>query len=206
MRTLLATLAAVGAALLTTPADALILWNQIGGPTTAAVNSQFYGPPNTALDDQAADDFVVPAGNTWTVKRVRVRGQYQNGPGPAVSENVFFYTDAGGLPGTLVNQCLNLTGTTFGPPGNFIIPLGTSCWTTLPGGATGTRYWVSVQINMPFSPNGQWFWDNHNSVTGNPPAWQNPGNGFGIACPTWAVESTCISTATGDHRFRLEGN
>ena len=37
-----------------------------------------------------ADDFVVPAGQTWNVQSIDAEGTYFNGSGPAIDWNVFF--------------------------------------------------------------------------------------------------------------------
>src|SRR2546430_2127946 len=66
-------------------------------------------------------------------------------------------------------------------------------------------HWVSVQSRQDLTPYGQWFWGTRcvgpNSAcapaTGNPAAFQNPGNGFGTGCTTWAVRTTCIPTSIG---------
>ena len=57
---------------------------------------------NDPFDSFAADDFVVPAGQTWNITEVDVAGEYSVGGGPAASFNVFFYADCATLPGTLV--------------------------------------------------------------------------------------------------------
>jgi len=207
MRYLLASTAMAALLAASTAAQSTTLYNQNNNNSGTAVPSQIYGGQYSYLDNQAADDFVVPAGTTWTVRKVRVTGQYFNGVGPATSENVYFFSDAGGMPGTLVHSCMNINGVPIGSAGSsFKIPLG-SCAAALPGGANGTRYWLSVQINMP-APNGEWRWENRINVIGNAPYWQNPsGTGYGPPpCPTWTLETTCLSFANGgDHMFKLSG-
>src|ERR1043166_7133809 len=83
---------------LATPAAAVVLWSQLGGTPTQGINSQNYETALDAYDDQAADDLVVPPGQLWTVKKVRVKGLDSPGGGPATSETVYFYQDGGGLP------------------------------------------------------------------------------------------------------------
>src|SRR4051812_46542122 len=46
-----------------------------------------------------ADDFVVPAGQTWRVTQVDAQGVYLGKTGQANYFNVAFYQDRGGLPG-----------------------------------------------------------------------------------------------------------
>ncbi len=80
----------------------LSLYDQSGSGTTGGVNSQDFDVANDAFDSLAAGDFVVPAGQTWTVQKVVVNGLYFNGTGPAESFNFAFYTDAAMFPGSVV--------------------------------------------------------------------------------------------------------
>jgi hypothetical protein len=72
--------------------------------TPGGVTSQDFEPgPNSDNDSFAADDFVVPPGETWQITGVDVAGEYTIGGGPAESFHVFFYANAAGdLPGGLV--------------------------------------------------------------------------------------------------------
>jgi hypothetical protein len=155
------------------------------------ISSQNFEASFDAYDDQAADDFKVPVGHKWKVKKVIVTGVYYNGSGPAVSENVFFYKKSGTLPGILKAEFDNVVGVDNGT-GSFTISLPSNA--VLSGGLTGSgkTYWVSVQVNMDFNSGGQWGWEGSLNTLGNPDAWQNPGNGFGTGCTTWGVETSCI--------------
>ena len=117
--------------------------------------------------------------------------------GPANSFNVFFYADNAGLPGAQVysamNQPFSVVGTTFS--------------VNLPSMAVLTEgtYWVEIQANMTFLPNGAWVWRDRTVQSNNGAAWQNPGGGFGV-CPTWTLKTTCIPITGGpDQVFRLNG-
>src|SRR6266446_10945284 len=80
-----------------------ILYDQTDNPGTNATSSQDFETANDTFDDQAADDFVVPAGDTWTIQQVVVSGVYFNGTGPAASFNVTFYSNTpGNLPAAAV--------------------------------------------------------------------------------------------------------
>src|SRR5439155_16620975 len=111
--------------------------------------SQNFESANDAYDSQAADDFVVPSGQVWHVAEVDVLGTYFNGNGPAASFNVWIYTDASGVPGSQVYQALNAAYSS-GDSFNYVIPLST------PATVVAGHYFVSVQANMDFTPNGQW--------------------------------------------------
>ena len=149
------------------------------------------------FNSDLADDFVVPTGETWNVQSIDADGVYFPFDGPANSFNVFFYADNAGLPGTQVysamNQPFSVVGTTFS--------------VNLPSMAVLTEgtYWVEIQANMTFLPNGAWFWRDRTVQSNNGAAWQNPGGGFGV-CPTWAQKTTCIPLTGGpDQVFRLNG-
>ena len=60
-----------------------ILYDQMNNPapTPGGVTSQDFEPANDAFDSFAADDFVVPPGETWQITGVDVAGEYGNGPG-----------------------------------------------------------------------------------------------------------------------------
>jgi hypothetical protein len=80
-------------------------------------------PPNTVLYDQydtpagnawlsdtydavqGADDFVIPAGQTWTINEVDVQGLYGGLFSPRAFQ-VSIYSDANGLPGSTISTRL----------------------------------------------------------------------------------------------------
>ena len=137
-----------------TPTPCMILHNQANNQASTATNSQNYEPGNDTLDDQAADDFVVPEGETWTIQQVFAGGNYDSGTGVDIYMNVFFYSDSGTLPGPAVGSFLNVVPID-APAGVFTINLPSGGQVLGPG-----TYWVSVQANMDFTVGGQWFWRN----------------------------------------------
>src|SRR6266516_1357118 len=177
-------------------APQVVLYDQYNNASSvASLSSTFTDFPTFSSD--LADDFVVPGGQTWNVQSIDADGVYFNGPGPAASFNVFFYADSGSLPGAQVlratNQPFTQSGSTFtvNLPSTAILTAGT--------------YWVEIQGNMTFTPNGEWGWTDRTVQSNNPAAWQNPGGGFGF-CPTWTVKTVCIPTAGGpDQVYRLNG-
>ena len=176
-----------------------VLYDQNDNDGLTGSVSQDFEAANDGFDAQGADDFVVPAGETWTITGVDATGVYFNGPGPAASFTVAFFNNSGTLPGTAVTSQSGLayTDTTgFGSP---VITLSS------PVVLTEGTYWVSIQARMDFTPNGEWGWEDRTVQSGSSGAWQNPGGGFG-ACPTWGPKLTCIPTASGpDFMFRLHG-
>jgi len=180
-------------------APAIVLYDQINNPAPpGGVTSQDFEPVFQPFDSFAADDFVVPAGQTWEITEVDVAGEYGNGPGPAASFHVFFYKDSGILPGTLVATRL---ANPYTNGANAMIMLTTSVTLT-----SGT-YWVAVQARQAFTPNGRWFWDNRGIISNSGAAWQNSGDGFGTGWTTYERKATCLPIQNGpDQLFRLVGN
>jgi len=149
------------------------------------------------LTDQTADDFVVPAGEVWTINRVEVAGFYQ-GAITATTVNVYFYNNTGSLPGSIIAAQAITTFTDTN--GSFVIPIAP---VVVPAGA----YWLSVQARLnPGAGNGRhWYWQDRTVQSNNPAAWQNTGGGFGV-CTTWGVRGTCTGDAAApDQVFRLVG-
>src|SRR5215470_8629142 len=153
----------------------------------------------TGFDSDLADDFVVPAGQTWNVQSIDADGVYFNGSGPANSFNVFIYTDNAGLPGTQIFSTLNQP----------VSQVGTTFTVTLSPAAVlspGT-YWIEIQANMTFSVGGQWGWTDRTVQSNSPAAWQNPGGGFATPCTTWGQRAnTCgIDFGVPDQVYRING-
>ncbi len=145
-----------------------------------------------------ADDFVVPAGQTWNVQSIDADGVYFNGSGPAIDWNVFFYADNAGFPGARVYSAIHQPDVQNGS--TFTINLPTPALLN-PG-----TYWVEIQANMTYGTQGEWGWSNRTVTANNPAAWQNPGGGLEV-CPSWSRRgATCgIDPDEPDQMFRLNG-
>jgi hypothetical protein len=181
------------------PAGSNVLYDQNDSDGGTASVSQDFETANDPFDNASADDFVVPAGG-WTITGVDATGLYFNGAGPSDSFSVTFYSDAGGVPGAVVNaqSGLSYTDTTgLGSPSiNLATPVNLSAGT----------YWVSIVSRMDFPVGGEWGWEDRTTQSGSMSAWENPGDGFGSGCTTWTPKLTCIPTAGGpDFMFRLRG-
>ena len=177
-----------------------VLYNQNSNDASDAIDSQVFESTFSEYDDQGADDFTVPKKGSWTITGVDVTGQFFNGSGPATSEDVTFYEDAKGIPGTAVKggTFTNLNGSASG--GSFSITLPKKGMKLKAG-----TYWVSVQANCSFSGGcGEWGWEVSSVQHGNPAQWQNPGGGFGV-CPTWGPLETCVGSTGPDFMFELLG-
>jgi hypothetical protein len=175
-----------------------ILYDQYDNLGTNATSSQDFEAALDPFDDELADDFVVPGGATWCVESIDADGVYFNGFGPAQNFNVRFYTDSGGLPGTLVESRIGMS----------YVQVGSTFTVTLSPAVslTAGTYWVSVQARQDFTPFGQWGWTDRTVQSNSPAAWQNPGGGFGV-CITWGQRgATCgIDPGVPDQVYRLNG-
>lgn len=198
----LAAAAAVVMAAATSVAEegATVLWSQNDHDTYVGVVSQNFEPEFDAYDCRAADDFVVPQGEIWVVKRVHVTGTYFASFGPARSESVVFYRNEGGLPGRVIRAYPELVGVDETGWGWFNIQLPEPL-KLKPG-----RYWLSVQVNMDFNQSGQWGWESRATPQGKGAAWVNPGDGYGTGCTAYGREATCVQAGQGpEHMFALVG-
>jgi subtilisin-like proprotein convertase family protein len=167
------------------------LYAQTGAAGASPV-SQNFETGNDPFDNQAAEDFVVPANTTWTITQVSAGGLYFNGGGPSDSYNVTIYNNAAtNIPGTVVTY-------TGGANPVLAIPA-----TSLTAGT----YWISIQSNMTFAVGGEWAWGATGTVAiGNAWKWQNPGAGFGTPCTTWGNGATsCIPGSGANLIFNLTG-
>ena len=185
-------------------ASAEVLFNNIDETSPQSINSQNFNPSNDAFDAMAADDFVVPAGETWTITGALVRGT-QDGATPATSADVKFFTDAGGAPGAEIPPTTTIATATDYP--RMIL---TFAGPTLTAGT----YWfgVSAVLNPGASPPfSQWYWSENSEQFGSKSVYRNPGDGFQSGCTSFTTKSSCVFTVGApthpapDQSFNLSG-
>jgi hypothetical protein len=181
----------------------VVLYDQYDnqGAGTSHTDSQDFEPANDALDNQAADDFVVPAGQIWSITGVDVDGEY-DASGPADSVHVYFYSNDGNLPGALLASRTSNPYTNGAGAGDLVITLSSPVVL-----AAGT-YWLSVQARQDLAPTGRWFWHNRTVQSNQGAAWQNPGGGYGPICTNWTRRDICpsfVGDPNRDQVFRLRG-
>jgi hypothetical protein len=174
------------------------LYNQNSNDAGDFVSSQNFTSGSTQFDAQGADDFVIPKGRAWEITEVDVSGVYFVGHGPATSENVIFYRNRRGKPGSPVKNGVfaNLNGT--GGP-NFALVLPGRGIKLKPG-----RYWVSVVENADEFYQGAWGWEVNSTLHGEQAMWQNPGGYYG-ECNTWEPIDSCYDLKGPDLMFELKG-
>jgi hypothetical protein len=186
----------------TAPSGPNFLWYQTDGKSSFKTNSQDYEPANNAFDDNWADDFIIPPGETWTIQQVYAHGGYFSGAtGTATSVNVIFYSPSGTFPGAAIPGGTFLNVAMQDTAGDFMI--------TLPSDMVLTEgvYWISVQANMNLTTAGRWGWYNFDFPFEFtfPAAWQNPGGGFMTPCTSWGTYMTCFGAPDTDASFILFG-
>ena len=163
-----------------------VLYDQTSNDSGTAFVSQNFEASLSNYDTAAADDFVVPKGQTWNVKEVDVIGAYFNGYGPNASEDVTFYADDKGKPGKPVKKgsFSNLSGSDDG--GSLAISLAKGV-KLKPG-----HYWVSVVANLDFDTGGEWGWEVQTTHEGDDAMYKSGNSGW-------------TDLGSGDLMFTLKG-
>jgi hypothetical protein len=182
-----------------TPITPAVLYNQYDhiGVFGDDIASQNYEAANDNLDSEVADDFVVPAGQTWSISTVDVHAD-TTGTGPVASFNVTFYST-----NTATNVPLSVLASR---PTSSFANAGSDYTITLTSSVTlgsGT-YWVGVQANEDSSV-GSWYWSNRTVGSNQGAVWRNPGNGYGLGCTTFTRRMTCVGGTSPDQTFKLSG-
>lgn len=179
-----------------------VLYDQTATVDSFGTTSQDFETIYDAYDTQAADDFKVPSGVSWSVTRVFVPGFYTLDATPTV--DVLFYQNnrPTSLPGTQIYSALGIVPT-LDATGTLTIDLPT------PADLCSGTWWVSVQANLDFGAGSQWFWLNSFGQLNSESAWENLGDGFATGCDTtWHRRVTdCLvgDASSFDMAFRLEG-
>jgi hypothetical protein len=176
-------------------APQVVLYDQYNNAGPNATRSTTFTDLPTFSTD-LADDFVVAAGQTWNVQSIDADGTYNFGPGPATDWNVFIYTDNAGLPGTQIFSATNQP----------VVVVGTTFTVNLPVAAvlSAGTYWIEIQANMTFDPQGEWEWTDRMLQANQGAAIRNPGGDVG--CGTdWIRKIFCVESMDPDQVYRLNG-
>jgi len=172
--------------------------------------TQDFEPANDGLDCFGADDFVVPAGETWYVDSIIFYGTYS--PTATVLEAgivIKIYENVAGTFGSLVFSDSITTDVDYNQDGWL-----TPDWVGNPIMLTSGSYWIVAQARKDFilptgGTGGQWYWVRDSNLVGEPGLWTNPNNGFATGCNTWAPLYSCIgpiiSALDSGYAFRMFG-
>lgn len=183
------------------PGPDTVLWDN------TAVNPDGNGIVSLEAADQAAgsnqvitaDDFVVPAGETWNISFVFSSG-FTNAVNDPVSFGIEFFTDNAGAPGTMVAAREVAFG---GVVNNMTQELALPTAVSLSEGT----YWVSVYANYnPFVDlaTTRWNWNTGTIAIGNEASLQDTGSFFGAPIP-WTPLSVLGVTGAPSAVFALRG-
>jgi hypothetical protein len=182
---LISAVVTLGLGLLPAGASGAVLYDQTSGtPDAGCISSSDFGVANKVA--QGADDFPVPAGQTWQIGSIDVVGGGALTGSPTATVTIY---GTGSLPGA---QLFSQSGIPISGANNLTIPV-----TGAPSLATGT-YWISVLVTDPV----QWSWCEKQAQIGAVAAWRNPGGGFSLGCTTYTALTSCGSTGKS-FLFRL---
>ena len=178
----------------------VVLYDQVQGTSTSGNASQ-NNAVATQNNNRVADDFSVPAGQTWNVSQVFARGFYLPGTVTAActTADVTFYANGPGEPGAVLSTA-NVAPTTDTAGA---LTLNFPAVTLAAGATLESRFWVSVVCNGPTLNNpagagqARWLWFGNTVTRGNIGQQIFPGNPPGIP-PGWF-------DLTLDRDFRLSG-
>jgi hypothetical protein len=183
--------------------DFIPFWDQTDHISSGnAAPSQYFPDPKLQAGGFAADDFVVPGGQSWQVDRILIPGIYADNDEQAPNFGVTIYTDAPGIPGTLVvSATVYPTSDINGEVTLDLAP---------PLSLSPGTYWLSVNANALFGASQtQWFWRTRTVRTGSPYHWMETSGIFATPCvDLWQPGAAVCGTGGGvdpDLVFRLQG-
>ena len=185
-----------------------VLYDQISNPSTGYIAStEFTDAANLDFTCQAADDFIVPAGETWNIGKIGVAGWIWYGHvGTYDSLNVYFYNDDNGMPGTLAHSFEDVTEfTVVYDTINGSVSSYYEVGFDTPLTFTEGTYWLSFNVISDYDVDGQWGWQQeaNSPHLNNMFHWQNPGNGFGNGFTTWTPANIVVFFGYFDLSFVL---
>ncbi len=174
----------------------LAIYEQIEGATSSLASQFFVDFGGLA---QSADDFIIPAGNTWTLERIVAFGGANNSPA-LTNATVVIYSDNAGVPGDEVYNSGAIT-----PISD---PTDTNLNLMLPEGVIleSGNYWLSVYANLAFNPDStQWFWSSQNGGIGQEPHFKDNLDLFGTGATDWTPVSVAFGRDPLDQVFQIYG-
>ena len=164
-----------------------VYFNQAAACQGWTVVSQYF--PDFMFGVEAADDFVVPEGENWSIDRIDVAGLYVS-DGNADSVNVTIYQDEEASPGAVVCSYPETL-----PVGGTISPIFE--FTLFPPCQLGPgNYWLSAQavmdLGVPGPDQHTWNWiPNGFNANGEGYYWRDPVNATGGGCVDWTPHREC---------------
>jgi hypothetical protein len=192
----LAMLAGLAVALaLPASAPGAVLHDQTNSVGFNVYTSEDFQPSQDQVDSKIADDFTVPAGQSWTLSQMDVIGVDDGGPPPFV--NFFIYANAGTLPGSELFHQSHVPAS--GYP-NYSAPIAGA-----PSLGSGT-YWISMQEDGGGFMIPSWGWRGRLVQDGNQAVFTG-NSAWGNGCHTFTPLQTCFSSSDGvDMLWKISGS
>jgi hypothetical protein len=179
-----------------------ILYSQFdnfSGTAAKSANAPYHWD---AYDSWAADDFVVPRGETWHITKIEFEVSLWVPKSTVGAVNVYIFTTLNGAPGVPLSVELNVGPSSGSQDPHVVLPLDRAL--DLPAG----HWWLSVQSNVyQDSDVGTWSWVNRTVQSHAPASWENPGGAEGHGCPSWGARAICwnFQPLNWDQVFLLRG-
>ena len=177
-----------------------VLYDQMNNASMYGVSSHI-SYVDSDYNDYAADDFIVPVGQSWTISQVEIQVDLPAGGSTIGYPNVYIYMDGGAGPGIQVYSIDQITPTSNQSNPHITLPINPHV--SLPPG----RYWLTVQGNLYPGGIGNWNWLARTTFSLYPGYWKNPGDGWDTGCVAWSYRHNCQGPLAIplDHMFRLNG-
>lgn len=175
-----------------------VLYSQTDDPSGSAFTDQQFEAVYAAYSAESGDDFTVTGTAGWDLTSLFTPGIQTSG-GVPFFVNDFFYADAGGIPGAVIDNC-DFPGNT-----NIVHDLGNITADVSGCNVEPGETWFSQQVRQDFVPFGQHFWATQAGFDGTPSVFRNPGNGFGSGCLDWSPGNAVCGQTGQDMQFELSG-
>jgi hypothetical protein len=147
---------------------------------------------------QTADDFEVPAGQTWTIEKLFIPGSALGTP--VLNQIIVdIHSDNENVPGNLVysSGAIAPASGTSAADLELVLPA--------PVNFTGGKYWLTVYARLAFAGSNQWFWRTTLTVNGNEGLFKDSGNLFGTDAFDWTPGSAAFGGMPSDQLFTIIG-
>lgn len=185
------------------PQALTVLLDQTSAPAGDGLYSHRFQADLTAYNTRAADDFVVPAGESWLIKRLDIPGRYALSTEPLRRVTVIIYSDNAGRPDRRLSE--QVLRSKDDGAARLDISL------TEPVRLQPGRYWLSVQgrADLVNGVGVHWMWRLRTTFSGEVGQWENPANGWGTGCVEFTPVGSCWAGAgvgNNDFQFRLLGS
>ncbi len=168
---------------------------------SGGITSQSFGDlGGTVL---SADDFTVPAGETWTIEKLRALGSKNENDFTEVEVYILANDAANNVPGDTLHQFTlsDIEIDRTGQGGNLTLDFPENENVQLSEGT----YWIGVTPILDFDGNaGRWFWSRTTEGTGNNYQLIDPANLFGAGYTDW-TDGSDVSAGLPHLSFRLIG-